>query len=407
MEPKNLVNRQSSELDSVSDSRIRKTTDFRVLPLLVICFATYQLERTNIASALTGGFADVISANQNTINLGNQLMFLGVVVLEIPSNLILQRVGPRRWISVQVFIFGAVAALQVFVKDKTGFLLTRAILGLAESGFIPGAMYTLSTWYTKEQLTKRIAIFFFGMFGGNAVSPLLGAGLLRLEVEGILSMVVAIVLFFLLPEKPSAKTQKNELNDDTDGSDRADTDEHNKPIPYQDIWRTLINIRKWPHFIATACVFSTWSPLTTYTPSIIMSLGFSRVESNAIAAIGNFATLPVILFFAWLSDKTKRHGLIVMVAIAAYLIALILLRTVQPHVGQWSRIGLWTTVNGLAVGYHPIHNAWIQINCKTAAERSISVAMIIRMFVMTATSGLMAGTQIFRDDESSALYGFQ
>lgn len=87
----------------------------------------------------------------------------------------------------QVFIFGAVAALQVFVKDRTGFLLTRAILGLAESGFIPGAMYTLSTWYTREQLTKRIAIFFFGMFGGNAVSPLLGAGLLRLDGRGKLA----------------------------------------------------------------------------------------------------------------------------------------------------------------------------------------------------------------------------
>ena len=54
-------------------------------------------------------------------------------------------------------------------------------LGLAEAGYIPGAMYTLSTWYTKQQLTKRIAIFFFGMFGGTAVSPLLGAALLSLD----------------------------------------------------------------------------------------------------------------------------------------------------------------------------------------------------------------------------------
>ncbi|KAI9040806.1 MFS general substrate transporter [Aspergillus affinis] len=237
-------------------------------------------------------------------------------------------------------------------------------------------MYTLSTWYTKEQLTKRIAIFFFGMFGGNAVAPLLGAGLLRLDVEGIMSMVAAIALFFLLPEKPNEQMMKNNFNDGTDERSSANIYAHNKPISYQDIWKTLGNIRKWPHFIATACVFSTWSPLTTYTPSIIMSLGFSRIESNAISAIGNFATLPVILFFAWLSDKTKRHGLIVTVAIAAYLIALILLRIVQPHVGQWSRIGLWTTVNGLAVGYHPIHNAWIQINCNTAAERSISVAYV-------------------------------
>ena len=77
-----------------------------------------------------------------------------------------------------------VAALQVFIRNKTGFLLTRSFLGLAEAGYIPGAMFTLSTWYTREELTKRIAIFFFGMFGGTAVSPLLGAALLKLNGKG-------------------------------------------------------------------------------------------------------------------------------------------------------------------------------------------------------------------------------
>ncbi|KAJ5120969.1 uncharacterized protein N7515_008930 [Penicillium bovifimosum] len=66
--------------------------DFRVLPLLLVGFASYQLDRTNIASALTGNFATVISIDQNTINLGNQLMFLGVIILEIPSNVILHKV---------------------------------------------------------------------------------------------------------------------------------------------------------------------------------------------------------------------------------------------------------------------------------------------------------------------------
>lgn len=78
-------------------------------------------------------------------------------------------------------VFGVIAALQIFVRNKTGFLATRAILGLAEAGYIPGAMYTLSTWYTKDEITKRIAIFFLGMFGGTAVSPLLASALLNLD----------------------------------------------------------------------------------------------------------------------------------------------------------------------------------------------------------------------------------
>lgn len=98
-----------------------------------------------------------------------------------------KQIGPRYWIGGQVLIFGFIAALQIFIRNRTGFLVTRSILGLAEAGFIPGAMFTLSQWYTREEITRRIAIFFFGMFGGTAVGPLLGAGLLRLDGRGNLS----------------------------------------------------------------------------------------------------------------------------------------------------------------------------------------------------------------------------
>lgn len=74
-------------------SNEKKSADLQVLPLLLLGFATYQLDRTNISSALTGGLASDISVNQNTINLGNQLMYIGVIVLEIPSNIVLHKVS--------------------------------------------------------------------------------------------------------------------------------------------------------------------------------------------------------------------------------------------------------------------------------------------------------------------------
>lgn len=85
-----------------------------------------------------------------------------------------------------------------------------------------------------------------------------------------------------------------------------------------------------------------------------------------------------------------------MAAISCYLIVLIVARTVHPHVGKWSRFGLWTAVNGMAVGYHPIHNTWVQLNCTDPRERSIAIAM----WVMSAILGLLAGTQIFRRDDT-------
>lgn len=73
--------------------------------------------------------------------------------------------------------------MQMFLKNRAGFLASRLVLGLAEAGYIPGAVYTLSMWYKKRELAKRVAVFFFGMFGGNAVSPILASGTLQLSGE--------------------------------------------------------------------------------------------------------------------------------------------------------------------------------------------------------------------------------
>ncbi|KAH7379550.1 major facilitator superfamily domain-containing protein [Pyrenochaeta sp. MPI-SDFR-AT-0127] len=402
--------------------RARRKVDMTVLPLLFLGLLVFQLDRMNLASALTDGFARNIGVNQNTINLGNQLMFLGIVVLEIPSNIILQRIGPRKWISAQVFIFGLVATLQVFVKNKTGFLVSRSFLGLCEAGYIPGGIYTLSTWYTKRELGKRVAVFFFGMFGGNAISPLLASGILKLGghgglrgwqwlflLEGIFTMFVSLTLLLLLPGSPdqpkpllSPGLIRFKDNDREALQRRLQTDDDSRVpgsqglhIPLSLVWKTVKHYRRWPHFISTFAVFSTWSSLTTYTPSIIMALGFKRIEANALACVGGFLALGVVIFFGWLSDKTNKRGLSVIIAQSLYLLILIIIRAIHPHVGKWSRWGLWTTVNAFAIGYHPVHNSWVQLNCQDPREKSISIAM----WVMSAISGLMAGTQYYRGDD--------
>ncbi|KAI8938530.1 hypothetical protein NX059_004416 [Plenodomus lindquistii] len=416
---------ESEVVDLESDVaalRARRKVDTTVLPLLFLGLLVFQLDRMNLASALTDGFAKDVKVNQDTINLGNQLMFLGIVVLEIPSNVILQRIGPRKWISAQVFIFGLVATLQVFVKDKAGFLVSRSFLGLCEAGYIPGGIYTLSTWYTKREIAKRVAVFFFGMFGGNAISPLLASGILKLRghggmkgwqwlflLEGIFTMLVSITLLFLLPGTPdqprpllSPGLIRFKESDRVALQRRLEVDNsERKPgtqglhIPLALVWKTVKHYRRWPSFISTFAVFSTWSSLTTYTPSIIVALGFSRIEANALACVGGFLALGVVFFFGWLSDKTNKRGLSVIIAQSLYLLILIITRSVHPYVGKWSRWGLWTSVNAFAIGYHPVHNSWVQLNCQDPRERSISIAM----WVMSAISGLMVGTQYYRADD--------
>ncbi|OAQ67293.1 inner membrane transport protein yfaV [Pochonia chlamydosporia 170] len=413
----------AQECNAKLEKQARLKVDCSVLALLFLGLLVFQLDRMNLASALTGGFAQDINVNQDTINLGNQLMFMGIVVLEIPCNMALQRLGPRKWMPAQVFMFGVVATMQVFVRNRIGFLLVRLILGLAEAGYIPGAIYTLSTWYQKRELAKRVAILFFGMFGGNAISPLLASGILKLDhvrglrgwqwlflIEGLFTVCVSFLFLLFLPgstDEPKPLLGRGIIRISHDEQvvlqRRIETDDSEKrpgaqglEIPWKLVWRTVKHYRRWPHYVSTFAVFSTWSPLTTYTPSIIMALGFDRITANALAAVGGSLALVVVFLFAYMSDKTNLRGGSVIAAHICYLITLIVARQVHPHVGKWSRWGLWTAVNSFAVGYHPVHNSWVQLNCREPGERSIAIAM----WVMSAISGLMVGTQYFRANDA-------
>ena len=104
------------------------------------------------------------------------------------------------------------------------------------------------------------------------------------------------------------------------------------------------------------------------------SLGWDPIAANALAAVGAFLSLVAVFVFAYISDKTNLRGATVVAAQVCYLVALVVAREVHPHVGQWSRWGLWTAVNALAVGYHPVHNTWVQLNCRDPRERSIGIA---------------------------------
>lgn len=181
------------------------------------------------------------------------------------------------------------------------------------------------------------------------------------------------------------------------GGDREQTGTQGLRIPWSLVRRTLLHHRRWPHYLSTSLAFSTWSPLTTYTPSVYLSLGFGRAAANALATLGAAMTLPVVFFFAWLSDRTGLRGAAVIAAQACYLVALIAARSVQdnPGVGVWQRWALWTVVNAFAVGYHPVHNTWVQLNCEGPRERSVAIAM----WVMFAIGGLMYGSQYFQGDD--------
>jgi MFS family permease len=137
-----------------------------------------------MANAITDNFMEDVGIDQDQFNVGQQMLSLGIVLTEIPSNMILYRVGPGKWLTLQLFLFGIVSTFQSFQRGYGPFIVTRFLLGITESGFIPGGLWTLSTWYTRSETAKRVMIFYFGNQIGQASAKLLAYGILHMRGVG-------------------------------------------------------------------------------------------------------------------------------------------------------------------------------------------------------------------------------
>lgn len=150
------------------------------MPVLIIGFFVLQLDRSNMGNALTDTIVEDLHITTDTVSIGNQLMSAGVVVAEIPSNLVLQRLGARVWLPILVTIWGVIALSQAFVTNIHSFYATRFLLGLFEGGYIPGVQYVLALFYKENELAMRTSIFYFGNYFSTATGSLIAAGILKM-----------------------------------------------------------------------------------------------------------------------------------------------------------------------------------------------------------------------------------
>lgn len=158
-----------------------------LLPLLVLGFFALQLDRSNIGNALTDTLTTDLGISSDDVNLGDQLMMAGIIVAEIPSNIILQKVGAPVWLTGQILVWGTIALTQAWITNIHSFLATRFLLGLFEAGFIPGGQYMLALFYSEKELALRTSIFYFGNYFATATGSLIAAGVLQMGGIGGLS----------------------------------------------------------------------------------------------------------------------------------------------------------------------------------------------------------------------------
>ncbi len=313
------TNSRSAELPHTAGVALRKVT-LRLLPFLFVLYIVAWLDRVNVGFAALQMNSD-LGFSSAAFGFGSGVFFLGYCLCEVPSNLILHRVGARRWIARIMMSWGVISVGMIFVRTTLPFYILRFLLGAAEAGFFPGVIYYLSYWYPEAHRARAIAAFMTavpvsGVVGGPLSGALLGLnGVLGLTgwqwlflVEGVPAILLGgIVLAYLNDRPETAHWLSSEEKDWLVSRLAAERDSRGTAQPIG-IVSALTNPTIWQLgiiFLLAAIGFygySFWAPL------VVKSLtGSSDLGVGIVIGLISAVTIILMLLNSAHSDRTDER----------------------------------------------------------------------------------------------------
>lgn len=186
----------------------------RILPFIFICYVVSYLDRTNVSFAALGMNSDLgITAEQ--FGFGAGMFFIGYFLFEIPSNLIMQKVGARIWIARIMISWGLISMATAFATGPVSFAIARFLLGVAEAGFTPGIYLFFTYWFPGTWRAKITAAFLVGIPVANIIGSPLSGALMQIThhehirnwqwlllIEGAPAVILGVLCLFILSDRP-------------------------------------------------------------------------------------------------------------------------------------------------------------------------------------------------------------
>ena len=294
----------------------------RLIPFLLLMYIIAFLDRSNVSFAQQEFETDFgISAASYAFGAG--LFFVGYAIFEVPSNILLHKVGARWWLARIMVSWGIVAACFVFVQGETSFYILRFLLGVTEAGFFPGVILYLTYWIPARHLSRARGYFYMGIaLAGILGNPLSGSllelnGVLGLRgiqwmflVEGLLAVVVGIWAYFYLTDHPKdaewlPEDQRLALAETVAAEDTAKSEGHGP----QKVLATLANWRVWYFALVYFCLQIAVYGVTFFLPTQVTAITGQKLgfQASLVTAIPWVFGLAAVAFFPGLADRTRKH----------------------------------------------------------------------------------------------------
>jgi len=305
----------------VATVTLRKIT-VRLIPFLFILYIVAWLDRVNVGFAGLQMNAD-LGFSSFAFGFGSGVFFLGYCLFEVPSNLILHRVGARRWISRIMISWGVISTAMMFVRAAPTFYLLRFLLGAAEAGFFPGVVYYFSHWFPEGQRARAIAAFMTAVPVSGVIGGPLSGALLTLNgffglagwqwlflVEGIPAILLGIIVLVYLTDRPEAANWLSSAEKDWLVSTLAAERASRHRAPSVGIFAALTNPTIWHLGIIFLCTaigfygYSFWAPLVIKSLTETSDLGVGIIL-GAISAV----TIVGMMLNSAHSDHTDERPL--------------------------------------------------------------------------------------------------
>ena len=300
-------------------SSIISKLHLRLMPTLLMMYVLAFLDRANVGFAKQGLEADA-GIGVAAFAFGASIFFIGYALLEVPSNLILHRVGARVWLARIMVTWGLISAATAFVEGPTSYYIVRFLLGMAEAGFFPGVIYYLTYWYPASARARSVGIFFYGAplaltFGGPLSGQLVAHDAFGLHgwqimfiIEGLAASLGGIAVLFLLKDGPQKAPW---LSDDEKQLLQAELQKDDAGREHAGVLHTLRN----PRILFLALVYfliqAGFYGLTFFLPTQIARLLGKNVglEVGLVSAIPWAAALVAVTVIPrWCDARGNARG---------------------------------------------------------------------------------------------------